>query len=299
MDSSLKIIEDTIDFIEKNIDSEISLSHISESLFVSKFHLARLFKRMTGFSIMSYITLRRLSLSAVALTHSDLELRHIADQYLFSSSQAYIKSFKRAFQMTPHAYRKNIQPITFTDKFNVKLLQVCGSGVISMPEIKLLPGFSVAGIMYEIKAADNLYKAVGMSCAKEFFFNQSRKICNPLSAHKYIGLGLSPEYFTEIVSENQCVYYMPSLLIDHTSTVPDNMQRVDIPQKKYAKFSYTGMHNILETDGKIFYDIWDYILLKWLPTVSYLEDGHCCFEYIDFSICDESYCEIDFYISVI
>lgn len=299
MDSGLKIIEDTIDFIEKNIDLEISLSYISKSLFVSKYHLARLFKRMTGFSIMSYITHRRLSLSAVALTRSDLELRHVADQYHFSSSQAYIKAFKRAFKMTPHAYRRNTHPITFTDKFNVKLLKQCGNGIIGLPEIKLMPAFSAAGIMYEIKAADNLYREVGMSCAKEFFFNQSKRIRNPISPYKYLGLGLSPEYFTEITSENQCVYYMPSLLIDDNALVPTDMKRVDIPQKKYAKFSYTGMHNILEIDGKVFYDIWDYILLKWLPTVEYREDGHCCFEFVDFSKCHEAYCEIDFYISVV
>lgn len=299
MYTGLKIIEETIDYIEKNINSEISLNHISESLFISKYHLSRLFKRTTGQSIMTYITLRRLSLSVLELTKTKLELRHIADNYLFSSSQAYIKAFKRVFDMTPNAYRKNMRPITYFDRFNIDLLKQCRNGVISIPEIKLLPEFSVAGILYEIKASENLYREVGMSCAKDFFFNQSPKIQNAVSYSKYFGLGLSPEYFTEITSEEQLVWYMPSIQIDDTSIIPIDMKRVDIPQKKYAKFNYTGFHNILETDGNIFFDIWEYILFKWLPTVSYLEDGHCCFEYVDFNKCDDQYCEIDFYISII
>jgi AraC family transcriptional regulator len=232
------------------------------------------------------------------LTSSRADIGYVANAHGYATSQAYSKAFRRAFGMPPSAYRKSPVELKICDPFNIELVRSCKGGVLILPDIKLMPAFSLAGIRHKIRAKDNIYRAVGMRHAIDFFFTESKSIRKPVSRGKYFGLGLSPEYFTEITEDEQYVFYMPSLLVDENSVIPDGMVRAYLPARKYAQFKYTGMHNVLDTGGDVFYDIWDYILFKWLPTVRYKEDGHCCFEYIDTARCSDDYCEIDFYLSI-
>lgn len=61
------VIREMILWIEKNLESRLSLDTVAEKSGYTKWHFQRLFKNQTGLALGSYIRARRLSCSAVAL----------------------------------------------------------------------------------------------------------------------------------------------------------------------------------------------------------------------------------------
>lgn len=51
-----------IDYINRNLGGDLSLNHLSETFFVSKYHLCRIFRAHTGDTINGFITKKRLLL---------------------------------------------------------------------------------------------------------------------------------------------------------------------------------------------------------------------------------------------
>ena len=84
---------------------QISLSDVATEVAVSPFHLARLFRRHTGFTIHAFVTQLRLrrALDGLAVAHVDLAT--LALELGFSSHSHFTSAFRAAFGRTPSAYR--------------------------------------------------------------------------------------------------------------------------------------------------------------------------------------------------
>ncbi|MCE0555907.1 AraC family transcriptional regulator [Motilimonas sp. E26] len=104
MDSLSRVIKLT-DYIEAHLPQCFTLEHLSHWLGVSKWHLQREFKELTGQSIGQYSTGRKLSLAAAELADSPLRIIDIALNYGFESQEAFARAFKRHFGISP----KNIK----------------------------------------------------------------------------------------------------------------------------------------------------------------------------------------------
>ncbi|MCE2593711.1 AraC family transcriptional regulator [Motilimonas cestriensis] len=104
MDSLSRVVKLT-DYIEAHLPQCFSLEHLSHWLGVSKWHLQREFKELTGLSIGQYSTGRKLSLAAAELADSPLRIIDIALNYGFESQEAFARAFKRHFGISP----KNIK----------------------------------------------------------------------------------------------------------------------------------------------------------------------------------------------
>lgn len=298
MKDVINIIEATIQYIEKNLLRKMDLDEISDNVFVSKYHLLRLFKNITGFGIMEYIILRRLSLSVNALLYTKKNMEYIAGCLCFSGSQAYIRAFRRTFSVTPTAFRKNPRELLIYEPYNIELLKRIGNGCVVMPDIKIVPAFRIAGMEHKVNVYRNRHKSIGMKLAYDFFFNKRKFIKNASSYSKYIGYSRVPRDFTNTGVKRQYVYYMPSIIINEGALVPGTMKTVDIETGKYAVFKYVGFHGVERLSGTELFEVWEYILFQWMLTVDYKEDGSYCFEWIDYELCEEDYCEIKFYLPV-
>lgn len=95
-----------LNYIEVNYAQPITLSEISQKLFVSVSSLSRFFVKMTGQSFVQYLKEFRLGKAAVAMVQTDWPITRIAIENGFSNSSALNKDFKRYYGMSPMAYRK-------------------------------------------------------------------------------------------------------------------------------------------------------------------------------------------------
>lgn len=121
MRANKETIRKVIDFIEENLDGNLDLDTIANSVSYSKFHLNRMFFEIVGCTIHKYIQKRRLSEAARELIYSNKSILDISLDSGYETQQSFTLAFKKLYNMSPQVYRKmkNYMPIEL--KFNVGL----------------------------------------------------------------------------------------------------------------------------------------------------------------------------------
>ncbi len=91
--------------IEDAFAQPLTLSYLAEKYHLSLYYLSHLFKRVTGYSVMQYLTAYRLSAARQMLAESDLPVTEIAYRTGFSDASSFSRLFRREVGCTPRAYR--------------------------------------------------------------------------------------------------------------------------------------------------------------------------------------------------
>ena len=84
----------------------VTTTQVAAATGYSRAHLGRLFLEMTGETLAGYIRKRRLSEAARRLVATRVSILDLALDYQFESQEAFTRSFKRHFRLSPGAYRK-------------------------------------------------------------------------------------------------------------------------------------------------------------------------------------------------
>lgn len=102
---------DSIDYMERNLDSELSIDNIAEVACMSKFHFQRMFSMLTGFTVSEYIRNRRLTMAAQELVNPKTRVIDVAMKYGYESPESFAKAFRRIHGISPSDARKSSQTL--------------------------------------------------------------------------------------------------------------------------------------------------------------------------------------------
>lgn len=101
-------IEDPIlDYINRNLDSPLTLEEIAAISHFSKYHFCRVFKQKTGMTPMQYVRLRRVSRAKELLVESDRSISEIAVICGYDNFGFFCRVFRSLTGMTPSDYRRH------------------------------------------------------------------------------------------------------------------------------------------------------------------------------------------------
>lgn len=101
-----KDIDNALEYIEHNLDSELNITEISKMYHYSSSHFNRMFLSEMGYSVTKYIRLRRIIRSSQSLLLEDDLITQLAFDYGFTNIDTYIRGFKSVYGITPTEYRK-------------------------------------------------------------------------------------------------------------------------------------------------------------------------------------------------
>lgn len=97
-----------IDYINENIEKDLTLAEISSSVGMSPYHFARAFKQVTGLPPHQYLIQRRIEKAKLLLTKTDLAIAEIAYHVGFASQSHFTTLFRKHTTTTPKAYRDSL-----------------------------------------------------------------------------------------------------------------------------------------------------------------------------------------------
>ncbi|MBO5209224.1 MAG: helix-turn-helix transcriptional regulator [Lachnospiraceae bacterium] len=100
------VVEQIAEYIENNLEEELSLEKISNELNYSKFYMARIFADNKNCTIYKYIQEKRLAEAARKLIETNKPIIEIAYEAQYNSQQAFSLAFQRKYFCTPAKYRK-------------------------------------------------------------------------------------------------------------------------------------------------------------------------------------------------
>ena len=105
------IMGKAIDYINKNITSDITIDNICSAINVSKYYFCRQFKKHTGLTVMNYILKTRIVLAKSELKQTNQSINEICRQTGFTSISYFCRVFKKEEHCTPLQYRKRKLPL--------------------------------------------------------------------------------------------------------------------------------------------------------------------------------------------
>ena len=105
--NSGEAVSKTLQYIDENLTSDLSLETISSYVGFSPIHFHNLFKSATGKTLHDYVEERRIKKSTNMLISTDKTLTEIAYDCGFSSQSYFSYAFKRRMKCTPREYVKN------------------------------------------------------------------------------------------------------------------------------------------------------------------------------------------------
>lgn len=287
MINTKETLELCLNYIENNINDKIFLDDISVNTGVSKYYLHRMFKSLTGETIIDYVQSRKLTSSINELIDTKMRIIDIALEYGFEHEQSYIRAFRKKFGYTPQKVRSDQISMGIKEKINVNDIITINNSVTYRPFYVFKQKFDIVGVRHKIlsKSGDNIANIHG----RDFFYNSRSKITNMINPQVYIGYTDWKGY------DEGYIYYMPSVQVSDLAEIPEGMTGISIPAHKYVVFRFVGFFNPDEIKGRQVGRLLVHLYRKWIANSGFKSADQFRFEYVDTGLSNDSYCELDIY----
>lgn len=95
----------SVEFMHDNFARDLPLGEIAAAAYLSEYHFARLFKRITGQTPHAYLASLRIEQARRLLAETDLSVAEVGDRVGYQSASHFGKLFRQATGMTPTAFR--------------------------------------------------------------------------------------------------------------------------------------------------------------------------------------------------
>jgi AraC family transcriptional regulator len=103
-------IRRALELMHAQIDQELSLKELAAASYLSTFHFARLFKKLTGTSPHAYLASLRATTAQKLLAETDLSINEIGGRVGYTNPSHFSKAFRQVTGLTPRAFRKSLVP---------------------------------------------------------------------------------------------------------------------------------------------------------------------------------------------
>jgi len=101
-------IRRSVELMHTQLDQDLSLKELAAASYLSPFHFARLFKKLTGASPHNYLAGIRAARAQLLLAETDLSVTEIGARVGYLSGSHFTKAFRIATGATPREFRKGL-----------------------------------------------------------------------------------------------------------------------------------------------------------------------------------------------
>jgi len=270
----LKSVQIGINYIEANLDFDITSSQIAKEAGLSQWHFQRIFKALTNETLKTYIRSRRLANSLDKLLTTDLRIIDIAVSSGYESQESFTRAFKAAFNMTPNEYRKLGDRNLFLKKleFDSEYLKHINQKISLNPEIYIQRPMRFVGLKTCFYSIDSEKNNIGekLPALWAAFLERMNEIEN-------VDAGTCYGVVRQIKADTDQLEYYAAVEVNKIKLLPKNMVSIDIPLSNYAKFTHRG--EVKYVDNTV-----NYIYSSWL-----LKSGKSHTSGIDLEVYDHQY----------
>ncbi len=103
-----KVISQVLLYIEEHYDEDINLGELADRLYVNQSYLSREFKKSTGYSMVKFITNKRIREARELLRSTSLSVTEIATRVGYNNITHFHTMFKKEIGISPKEFRKQL-----------------------------------------------------------------------------------------------------------------------------------------------------------------------------------------------
>ena len=105
-DHTHHLVKQALQFIEENVEKDISLNEISEKLNISSYYFSKLFKEEMNEGFIEYLTKRRVERAKEMLKDPAKSIKEVGSDCGYSDPNYFSRIFKKSTGMTPTEYKE-------------------------------------------------------------------------------------------------------------------------------------------------------------------------------------------------
>lgn len=114
-------VQAIISIIEHGYREQITLESLEKNVYMSKHHLSRIFRELTGATIIDYLFKFRINQAKILfILNRDSTVTDVYQEVGFQSMSHFSRLFKKFVGLTPEQYRKKVQPFLL-EPFSLRL----------------------------------------------------------------------------------------------------------------------------------------------------------------------------------
>lgn len=227
----LRNLNNAIEYVENNLDKEISIEEAARIACCSAYYFQRMFTYVAGISLADYIRRRRMSQAAFELQRTDKLVLDVAFQYGYSSPTSFNRAFQNVHGITPAA-AKNIGSVLNAYppiKFSV---EVTGGNAMTY-HIVQKEAMRIVGIRTPlVQDMEENHKNVPDFWSRTMQGTDFSVICSLTPAEPKGILGIS------VYQNPENIFYYIAAATD--SPVPKGMYEYEIPAATWVIFENDG-----------------------------------------------------------
>lgn len=244
------IVNKSLNYIYKYIDTNITLEELAKLNSVSKYHFLRIFKEEVGENLFERITSIRLQKAAnLLITNTYSTISGISQLCGYSSHTSFIKAFKKRFEYTPSKWRqgayKNFShdSLNLEDDFHLIFKDI-------KPSIKVVPSKTCAYI--RLKGYD--LEGLSKTWERLLAFAYEKNIL------KNTQMGLYHD--NPIITDYKDCNYVAAIEVDKDFEATNSISKLEVIESLYAIFHYEGVYGDVAK-------LMTYIYHYWMPKSGY------------------------------
>ena len=253
MDERIEAVQRMQDYIENNLDQDISLADLAKAAGYSPWYSYRLFQSLLHMTPAVYIRRLRLSKSALRVRDEKVKIIDVAYDFGFESVDGYQRAFYKEFGCNPYEYSVSPMPIYLFKPYGVKYSKRKDSKEMSEVKsvfIQIVDKPARKVIIKRGKTATEYFKYCeeggcdvwGLLCSMKSISGEP--VCLWLPKN-HIKTGTS-EYVQGV-----------EVATDYSGEIPDGFDVIQLPKCKYIMFQGEPFEE--ENFGEAIYQVWDAI----------------------------------------
>lgn len=213
-------ISQALHYIDNNLNENLDFKHIADVFHFSPFYFHRIFSAIVGKTITAHIRDRRLAKACQLLANTDKSITSIFISCGFSSSQAFSRTFKNCYGVSPSNYRKlgYVPVVISVEEMIIKFTNRLKGGIFVYPNIIKKESMLIAGVTGDGSETEELWK-------RFMEINEKIGLNNKLSDNGFE---------IRIHTENGCKCHVGLPVSD--DNVNSSFALLQLPASEYASF---------------------------------------------------------------
>lgn len=147
----IKQLNETMEYIEENLDGEISYKRISKIAGCSIYNFQRMFSYIANKPLAEYIRSRRLTSAAFDLLNSSEKIIDVSIKYGYKSQDSFSRAFRNFHGVLPSTVRSEIVQLKSCPKLSFQI-SIKGEYFMNY-QIEEFPAFKVCGMANKVKVS--------------------------------------------------------------------------------------------------------------------------------------------------